>query len=77
VGVPSYAAAAAIGYARIVRDKHYLSDVVAGATLGYVVGRTVVRVNSQALAHPSKEATFNLSPILTGHTRGLAMSVTF
>jgi membrane-associated phospholipid phosphatase len=78
VGVPAYALAAAVGYSRMVRDKHYVSDVVAGATLGYIVGRTVVRVNSRALAGVSgRQATWNLSPIVARHARGLQMSVVF
>ena len=40
-GVPAYGLAAAVALSRIQRDKHYLSDVMAGATLGYIVGRTV------------------------------------
>lgn len=43
VGIPAYLAAGAIGFARIDNNKHNLSDVVAGATLGYIVGRTVVK----------------------------------
>ena len=42
VGVPAYAAAAAIGWCRVGKNVHHLSDVLAGATLGYIVGRTVV-----------------------------------
>jgi membrane-associated phospholipid phosphatase len=43
VGIPAYVAAAAVGSARIDKNVHNLSDVLAGATLGYVIGRTVVR----------------------------------
>jgi len=43
VGIPAYLAAAAIGAARIDKNVHNLSDVLAGATLGYIVGRTVVK----------------------------------
>lgn len=43
VGIPAYLAAGAIGFARIDKNAHNLSDVVAGATLGYIVGRTVVK----------------------------------
>ena len=43
VGIPAYLAAGAIGFARIDNNRHNLSDVVAGATLGYIVGRTVVK----------------------------------
>lgn len=37
-----YALAGAVGAARIVHDAHFLSDVVAGATIGTVTGRSVV-----------------------------------
>jgi hypothetical protein len=58
-------------------DKHYLSDVVAGATLGYLVGRTVVRVNSRPIGHPGRATTLNVSPIVTRYARGLQASVVF
>ncbi len=77
LGLPAYALAATMGYSRIVRDKHYLSDVVAGATLGYIVGRTVVRVNSKALGPAGAKKTLNVSPIVTRYARGLQMSWTF
>ncbi len=39
--IPAYAAAAYVGASRIQDNKHYLSDVMFGATLGIVAGRTV------------------------------------
>ena len=54
VGIPSYLVASAIGASRLVKDKHYLSDVLAGATLGYIVGRTVVRENGEPLARRTR-----------------------
>jgi len=36
-----YGAAAPVGVARIYHDKHWLSDVVAGAFVGYAIGRFV------------------------------------
>jgi len=57
---------------------HYFSDVVAGATLGYIVGRTVVRMNNRPLAEGRVAgATLNLSPILARRTRGLSLSLAF
>ncbi len=47
VGIPSFLAASLIGASRIQSGKHNLSDVLAGATLGYIVGRTVVRENGE------------------------------
>jgi hypothetical protein len=40
-GVPAYAFAAYVGASRIASDKHHLSDVLMGATLGIAAGRTV------------------------------------
>ena len=48
-GLPAYALASLVGVSRLQRNKHYLSDVLGGATLGYIVGRTVVRVNGGAV----------------------------
>jgi hypothetical protein len=67
-----------VGASRLEQDKHYLSDVVAGATLGYIVGRTVVRLNSRPLEGGSaRSAELNLAPIVSRHTRGLRLSVVF
>jgi membrane-associated phospholipid phosphatase len=77
VGVPAYLAAGLVGASRLHEDKHWLSDVVAGATLGYVVGRTVVRVNSRALDHVATSPTLRVTPILAREARGLQMSLSF
>ena len=42
-GIPAFAAASYVGASRLASRKHFLTDVVAGATLGYIVGRTVTR----------------------------------
>jgi membrane-associated phospholipid phosphatase len=75
-GVPAYALAGVVAVSRLQRNKHYLSDVMAGATLGYIVGRTVVRVNGQPLDGP-RHAQLSLSPLLGRRTRGLVASVEF
>jgi len=41
-GVPAYLLAAVTGLARVEGYHHYLSDVLAGATLGIVIGNAVV-----------------------------------
>jgi membrane-associated phospholipid phosphatase len=76
VGVPAYALAAVVGASRIQQDKHYLSDVVGGATLGYIVGRTVVRVNSRPPG-ASGSARIDVAPILGRGARGARLSVVF
>lgn len=42
-GVPSYALAGLVGWQRIDSREHDLSDVVFGATLGYLVGTSIAR----------------------------------
>jgi membrane-associated phospholipid phosphatase len=49
-GIPAYTVASLIAVSRLAHHSHYLSDVVAGATLGYTTGMTVVRSNSRAAA---------------------------
>jgi membrane-associated phospholipid phosphatase len=41
VGIPAYAVAALVGASRVQADRHYFSDVVAGATVGLLAGRSV------------------------------------
>jgi hypothetical protein len=75
-GVPAYALASAVAVSRLQRNKHYLSDVLAGATLGYVVGRTVVRVNGGPVGS-SKGPQVSLSPVVGRRTRAVVVAVTF
>lgn len=54
-GVPAYGLAAYIAGSRLQENKHYLSDVVFGAAIGIVAGRTVTIGRGQA--------TFALAPL--------------
>ena len=45
--VPTYAIATYVATSRLHENVHYLSDVVAGATLGLIVGRTVVHTHGR------------------------------
>ncbi len=78
IGVPAYLLAGAMGASRMKQDMHYFSDVVAGATLGYIVGRTVVRVNNRPLADGSgRGASLNVAPIVARRARGVQLSLSF
>ncbi len=57
VGAPAYAVAGYVAGSRLSENKHYLSDVIFGAAVGIMVGRTV----TIDLA----EARFAVSPLLT------------
>ena len=77
LGVPAYLVASVVGASRIQQDKHYLSDVVAGATLGYIVGRTIVRVNNRPIEGGSSSSSLQVSPIVGPHARGLQLALSY
>jgi membrane-associated phospholipid phosphatase len=78
VSLPAYLVASAVAASRLQRNKHYLSDVTAGAALGYIVGRTVARVNGRPL-HPEEKrgASVVLRPLLGRRSGGLEASIVF
>jgi membrane-associated phospholipid phosphatase len=43
VGIVCYSLATLTGLSRVTEDKHWLSDVMLGAALGYAIGKMVVR----------------------------------
>lgn len=58
-GVGAYLFAGMVGWSRIDDRKHDLSDVIFGAALGYVVGRTVVHFDDRCRIRPSIDANGN------------------
>jgi len=72
VGVPAYALASCIGLTRIEQNRHYLSDVLAGATLGVIVGRTVTRLDGQ---QPARKRTLALAPATDPHGQGVGLGL--
>ena len=72
MGIPAYGVAAFVAFSRMEKNVHYLSDVVMGATIGYVVGRTVVRGSV-------KERQFTWMPTISpdGEGVGLVVSARF
>jgi membrane-associated phospholipid phosphatase len=76
LGVPAYALAGFIGVSRVERNKHHLSDVAAGAALGLIVGRTVVREDGQPLR---RDRRFSVVPMTdaSGGGAGAGISIQF
>jgi membrane-associated phospholipid phosphatase len=73
-GIPAFSAAAFIALSRIEGNVHYLSDVVAGAMLGYMVARTVVS-SEEELAQRQWFLAPSVSPNGTG--AGLRLTIQF
>jgi len=78
VGIPFYVLAGFVGLTRLEENVHHLSDVVAGAALGYIVGRTVVREDSRP-RRAERQPEVSLAPLLPprGRGAGLMLSVAF
>ena len=66
VGAPAYAVAGYVAGSRLSENKHYLSDVIFGAAVGIMVGRTV----TIDLA----EARLAVSPMLTPGGAGIQLT---
>lgn len=66
VGVPAYAVAAFVGSSRLQENRHYLSDVLFGAAVGIVSGRTTTIGRGHA--------TFAVAPVATRGGIGVAFS---
>ena len=73
VSIPVYAVATLVGLSRIQKGKHFPSDVVFGAVLGYIAGRTAVRGRDQSLNR--QQITF--LPVVGWGRTGLAARVVF
>ncbi len=73
VGVPAYGLAAAVGFSRLALDKHWTSDVVAGAFLGVLVGKAL------SVRHRTSHGFLDFVPFVEPETRtyGLALHIVF
>lgn len=69
-GIPAYAVASYVGISRLEANAHHLTDVVAGATIGYLVGRTVTR-------RRKSDKPPRVSWMVTPVRRGFVASVSF
>src|SRR5438270_6276748 len=68
VEVASYGLASAVGYARLNNNRHWPSDVLAGATIGTFVGKTVVHFNA-------RHRQVKVQPIVGPNIHGVEMSL--
>ena len=68
----AYGVAGLVGFARIDHDRHWLSDVLAGAMVGRFVGREIVRFNTSERAEHS-----SFAPTIAADADGLALSWSF
>ncbi len=70
IGLPAYLMAGFVGFSRVKLKKHYPTDVIAGATVGIIIGRSFV-------PDKNKNRGLNLLPLFNNRTMGLSMQVRF
>ena len=74
--VPGYFLAGLVGVSRLATHRHHLSDVVAGATLGYLSGSSVSRGNGGRVGAASdRRFSFDLDGGPSGDGVGLAFKI--
>jgi membrane-associated phospholipid phosphatase len=76
VSVSAYTLAGLVAYSRLYHNAHWTSDVVAGALIGTLVGRSVVALNKR-IRSGDHSIHVAFSPILGSDTRGAALTVVF
>ena len=70
--IPGYLAATYVAATRLEERKHHFSEVVAGAAIGYVVGRTVARRTKRT---DPRRITWNVTPMGRGFAASLQLRV--
>jgi hypothetical protein len=73
LAIPLYATVAVVGIARMDSNMHYLSDVLAGATLGTLVGRSFAKYHKEKTAE--QKVTF--LPVYKKDFKGVLFSYHF
>ncbi len=76
VSASAYGLASLVAFSRLYHNAHWTSDVVAGALIGTLVGRTVVAVNNRIRAG-DRSVHVAFSPILGKDEKGAALTILF
>jgi hypothetical protein len=76
VSASAYGLASLVAFSRVYHNAHWTSDVVAGALIGTLVGRTVVAVNKRIRAG-DRSVQVSISPILAKDEKGAGLTIVF
>jgi len=77
VAVPLYLTATFVGATRFQANEHYLSDVVAGITLGTLVGISVAKYHKEKDANNGAGAAVTVVPVISRDYKGLVLDWRF
>ncbi len=76
-GIPSYVLAGLIGVARVEQGRHWPSDAVAGAALGYISGKTAIRGTKRELAGKKTLHGLMITPLTGRDYRGVSVRLIY
>lgn len=76
VSASAYTLASLVAFSRVYHNAHWTSDVVAGALIGTLVGRSVVALNRR-IRSGERSIRIVAAPILGPDTRGVGLTVIF
>jgi membrane-associated phospholipid phosphatase len=78
VQIAAYGAATAVSVARFTGEKHYLSDIVAGSALGYMIGKYVYTTHhNKSLDSDEPVTRFIIAPQFNRATHAYGFSLTW
>lgn len=77
VAVTAYSLATIVSAARIAAQKHFASDVVAGGTMGWFIGRYVYQTHMSHLAHTHASFVPMIVPHFEPSQRSIGVSLSF
>lgn len=72
-GIPALTVSSFVAASRINDNRHYLHDVLAGATIGLAYGIGISKVDKAKREKGEKEAGLTIVPIFDSNTKGLAL----
>jgi membrane-associated phospholipid phosphatase len=72
-GVPALAVASFVGASRINDNRHYLHDVLAGATIGLAYGIGISKIDKNKKTQGEMKSTLTIVPIFDWNTKGVAL----
>lgn len=77
IAVPLYMVTAFVGASRIQSNDHHLSDVIAGITLGTLVGSSFAKYQKEKDRKKGSAKNISIVPVLDGSCKGLMLNWKF